>query len=125
MSPGKHPVDHRAVVDPATGRCAHEGCDRAIRLYPSGWQHLRGFGGQGGLNPRQTRAHQQIRRDLADAMARIALLEADNARLRRENQPWVGLHAKLDRIIRNQERPVTHRRQADGGIGGRAERDAA
>lgn len=122
---GRHPVNHKAVPDPVTGACAVEGCTRAIRLYPTGWQHLRGFGGLGGLNPRQTRAHLQLRRDLSDARARIAMLEADNARLRRENQPWVLLHAKLDRVIRNQERPITHRRQADGGIGGRRERSAA
>lgn len=108
-------VGHRAIPDPATGQCAEEGCGRQVRIYGDTWQHVRGFGGRDAPNPRTNRTTSTLRRALHDAEARIALLEADNARLRRENQPWVGLHAKLDRIIRNQDHQPSHRRLADGG----------
>lgn len=88
----------------------------------------------------------------AQLRAMIALLEAEVERLTRELEaerstfdqererltetiaalteqahPWVAVHAKLERIERAVTRtpvPVTHRRQADGGVGGRAERKA-
>ena len=76
--------------------------------------------------------------ELADARSRIAQLEAERASLvkqldaaretiadlQQQAHPWVAVHAKLDRLL---ARPtaipdVTHRRIADGGIGGRQER---
>lgn len=70
-------------------------------------------------------------RDLADARAeiealraRVEKLEAENARLREAAHPWVAVHAKLDALLnRPQAVPVvTHRRVADGGVGGKRER---
>jgi hypothetical protein len=56
---------------------------------------------------------------------RVRLLEAENARLRELAHPWVAVHAKLDAILaRPSAVAVTHRRIADGGQGGRAERKA-
>lgn len=115
-------VGHQATPDASTGRCAHDGCDRQVRLYGDVWQHVRGFGGRDAPNPRTNRTTTALRRTLHDAQARIALLEAENARLRRENQPWVGLHARLERIERALLFQPTHRRIKDGGIGGKEER---
>ncbi len=70
-------------------------------------------------------------RDLIDAhaeverlRARVEELETENEALRLAAHPWVAVHAKLDALLK---RPVgvtavTHRRIADGGIGGKRER---
>lgn len=79
--------------------------------------------------------------ELEDARRRIAQLETENAALRgqvdglravnarlaAEARPWAGVHARLERIERAVTRPtvITHRRVADGGMGGRRERRAA
>lgn len=61
-----------------------------------------------------------LREQLEEARTEIALL-------RLAAHPWVEVHARLERIERAVSRPtvVTHRRLADGGIGGRRERRAA
>lgn len=76
-------------------------------------------------------------RELVETRASNARLSEENARLRLTIErlearivdleamahPWVGVHAKLDALL---ARPgpvaVTHRRQADGGVGGKRER---
>lgn len=68
----------------------------------------------------------------------IATLTEDNVRLERENaalleriaaltieaHPWTAVHAKLDALLKRPAgvTPITHRRIADGGTGGKKER---
>jgi tryptophan 2,3-dioxygenase len=77
-------------------------------------------------------------RELVETRASNARLSEENARLRLTIErlearivdleamahPWVGVHARLERIERavSVPRVVTHRRQADGGVGGKRER---
>lgn len=76
-----------------------------------------------------------LRAEHATALLRLEALETENAALRRRLEEsedirasFAALHRKLDRLLARQAPVVvTHRRQADGGIGGKAERrrDAA
>lgn len=114
---------HPADPDPATGLCRVPGCERRTRWAGVRWEHSRGFAGKGITNPRTRPHHDRTRSELKVAHDRIRLLEEDNARLRELAHPFVGIHARLDRIERLLRRdPPTHRRIADGGIGGRRER---
>jgi hypothetical protein len=65
----------------------------------------------------QVRIGEDVNRSLLDRIAELEIAA----------HPWGAIHEKLDRLM---ARPVvmaapTHRRQADGGIGGRQERKAA
>lgn len=73
----------------------------------------------------------RLRHELRVALARIEQLEADNERqaariadLEALARPWVDVHRKLDALLARPSGPavVTHRRIADGGVGGKRER---
>jgi len=76
----------------------------------------------------------QLRERIAELEAQVAIRDRTIAgrdemihELRAAAQPWVSVHAKLDALLK---RPtgipvVTHRRIADGGVGGRRERRSA
>lgn len=80
----------------------------------------------------------QLGADLIEANRRIAQLEAERdtlvqqldaaretiADLQQQAHPWVAIHAKLDALLKRPAgvTPITHRRKADGGVGGKRER---
>ena len=132
-----HPVEPDGF-----GMCAYPDCGRRTGVYGGILQHRRGSGGlRSGVQAPRTPYH-ELRRALAVVTrerdeARAALVAEQRANeaavsdlleriaeLTAEAHPWVSVHAKLDAIL---ARPfgapvVTHRRRADGGVGGKRER---
>ena len=112
------------VWDDGKGGCEYPDCGRRTRVYAGRLHHMRGTGGRGGSRPPRMAA--------TEARARIHGLTTENAALRARNaeleamdRPWVGLHARLDRIERLlTPTAITHRRIVDGGTGGKSERKA-
>lgn len=117
----------------------------AIQTRLNGYMRAMGIEGVGtpgaSRHPTGTGVVGRLRATVAERDATIDQLTADLAtqvdvnrtlldriaELQAEAHPWAAIHHKLDLIL---ARPVvmaapTHRRQADGGIGGRQERKAA
>lgn len=129
------PVGH-PVWDQGDGICHYPDCGRRLSVYGGQVQHIRGSGGRPrGSGPREKpmpadEARLRVRTLTAELEQQRAVNEALLARIAELEiaaHPWVAVHAKLDALL---ARPsgatvITHRRQADGGVGGRKERRAA
>lgn len=126
--------------------CAELGISQgAIQTRLTGYMRAMGIEGGGtpgaSRHPTGTGVVGRLRTTIAERDATIAALESDLATQMAVNtalldriaeleisaHPWAAVHEKLDRLM---ARPVvmaapTHRRQADGGIGGRQERKVA
>lgn len=98
------------------GTCGYPDCGRRTASYGGRLQHLRGSGGRGGRVRADLMPAHEARRRVALLEAEVARLEAEVRRLEALDRPWVGLHAKLDRLLaRAVAAPATHRRHSDGG----------
>ena len=69
----------------------------------------------------------RLQQERDDAVAQADALRDLIADLERQAHPWVEVHRKLDALLK---RPagvttITHRRVADGGVGGKRERKGA
>jgi hypothetical protein len=74
------------------------------------------------------RAGQELARIVAERDATIAFLRERIDDLEDQAREWAKLHRRLDAIEKAVTRhpvPVSHRRLADGGVGGKRERRAA
>lgn len=122
------PVGHD-VWDQGDGMCHYPECGRRLAVYGGRVQHVRGSGGRSRSGEPRTppMPAKEARRLVRSLSAEVERLSQENEALRLAAQPWVAVHAKLDALLK---RPtgipvVTHRRIADGGVGGRRERRSA
>ena len=103
------------VWDDGQGNCEYPGCGRRTRVYMGRLNHMRGTGGKGGSRP-PPMAATEARARIHGLTKEVAALRARNAELEAMDRPWVGIHARLDRIERLLTPTVIdHRRIADGG----------
>lgn len=94
---------------------------------PGPMPYVGGYTRKQGICPQHDSTIARLQRERDDALAEAETLRALVADLQALAHPWVAVHARLERIERAVTRPVaiTHRRVADGGVGGRKERRAA